>query len=98
MATQGAVGPFDPQCEDWVSYTEHLQQWFVANNVLDTNKQRAVFLSTCGASTYRLIRNLVTLCKPVERTFKQLVDVVKAHYCPPPSVTAQRFTFNSRTQ
>ena len=98
MATQGAVGPFDSQCEDWVSYTERLQQWFVANDVQDANKQRAVLLSTCGASTYRLIRNLVTPRKPVERTFKQLVNVVKAHYCPPPSVTAQRFTFNSRTQ
>ena len=69
----------------------------MANNVQDANKQCAV-LSTCGASTYRMIRNLVTPRKPVERTFKQLGDVVKAHYCPSPSVTAQRFTFNSRTQ
>ena len=97
-STQGAVGPFDPQCEDWDSSTEHLQQWFVANDIQDANKQRAVLLSTCGAPTYQLIRKLVTSRKLVERTFKQLVNVVKAHYCPPPSVTAQCFTFNSRTQ
>lgn len=29
---------------------------------------------------------------------KHLVDVVKAHYCPPPSVRAQHFTFNSQMQ
>ena len=98
MATNGAVGPFDRQIEDWVSYTERMQQWFVANDIKDGDKQRAVLLSTCGAQTYRLIRNLVTPRKPTDRNFKDLVDMVAAHFCPPPSVTAQRFTFNSRTQ
>lgn len=97
MATQRAVGPFVPQCEDWVLYTECLQQWSVANDVQDTSEQGAVY-SIYEASMYWLISNLVTPHKPRERTFKQLVEVVKAHYCPSPSMMAQRYTFNSRTQ
>ena len=71
METQGAVGPFVPQCVDWVLYTECLQQWFVANDVQDANEQRAVF-STCGASMYRLISNLVTPHKPRESSWWKL--------------------------
>lgn len=64
----------------------------------DADKQCVVLLSTCGAQMYRLIRNLVTPYKPTECTIKHLVDVVKAHYCPPPSVRAQHVTFNSQMQ
>ena len=80
MAAHGAVEPFDPQSKDWVLYTECLQQWFIANDVQDANKQRAVLLSMCGALTYRLICNLVTPSKPTDLNFKELVNIVKVHY------------------
>ena len=33
MATHGSVLEFNSAQEDWPSYTEHLQQYFVANDV-----------------------------------------------------------------
>ena len=53
--THGRVGEFDPNLEDWTSYTERLQQYFTANDVAE-DKQRAVLLSGCGVATYCLIK------------------------------------------
>ena len=56
-------------------YCERLEQYFVANDVDDGGKQRAILLSVCGATTYQLIRNLVAPAKPTERTFGELRQV-----------------------
>ena len=84
----GSVGEFDCTQEDWVSYCERLQQYFVANDAKNADKQRAILLSMCGAS---LIRNLVAPNKPTEKTFAEIVKLVKDHHTPPAAM--QRYTF-----
>ena len=98
MATHGTLGPFEQGKEDWISYVECLEQYFAANDVIEADKQRAILLSVCGASTYQVIRNLTAPKKTTEHNFKELVTLVEKHYCPPPSVIVQRFTFNTRSQ
>ena len=98
MATHGSVGAFEDGREEWTSYTERLQQYFTANDIKTAEKQRAILLSVCGATTYQLIRNLTAPGKPTDHTFQQLVQLVQSHRTPPPSVTVQRFTFNTRSQ
>ena len=93
----GSIGEFDRTQEDWVSYCERLEQYFVANDVKNADKQRAILLSVCGASTYQLIRNLVAPNKPTEKTFAEIVKLVKDHHTPPPAAM-QRYTFNKRIQ
>ena len=95
MANHGTISPFEQGKEDWTSYSEHLEQYFAANDVTDAGKQRAILLSSCGAPTYQVIRNLTAPDKPTARTFKEIVALVKDHYCPPPSEIVQRFTFNT---
>ena len=91
-------GEFDQGREDWVSYCERLEQHFAAHEVTDAGKQRAILLSVCGATTYQLMRNLVAPGKPAEKSFGELVTLVKEHLTPPPSEIMQRFTFNTRSQ
>ena len=98
MATHGTIGEYDHCKEDWVSYCERLEHYFAANDVDDAGKQRAILLSVCGATTYQLIRNLAAPAKSVDKSFRELVTLVKDHHTPPPSVTVQRFNFNSRSQ
>jgi hypothetical protein len=99
MATRhGSIGPFNPDEEEWTSYTERMEQYFVANEVTDPSKQRGILLSVCGASTYQLVRNLVAPNKPSDRSFAEIVKLVKDHHHPPPSVIVERFNFNSRYQ
>ena len=97
MATHGTVGEFNSTREDWVSYIERLEQYFVANGISEEgNKQRAILLSCCGAA--QLIRNLVAPNKPTDKAYAEIVDVVKAHHQPRPSTIVQRFHFHTRTQ
>eukprot|EP00731_Ephydatia_muelleri_P000099 Em0001g99a len=99
MATfLGTLGPFEPDSEDWTCYCERLEQFVGVNGIDNADKKRAVLLSSCGSAVYQVIRNLVAPEKPADKSFSELVKLVRDHYCPPPSVTVQRYNFNSRTQ
>ena len=92
MATrQGTFCEFDSANEDWTSYTERLQQYFMANEIVAEEKQRAILLSCCGPHTYQLIKNLAAPAKPPEKTFVEIVKLVKDHLNPRPSTIVQRF-------
>ena len=100
-ATHGAIGSFDGSQEDWLSYVARLQNYFIANDITDDKdkeaaKRRAILLSICGVSTYRLIKSLCAPAKPEEVPFKDLVTLVERHHNPEPSATVQRFKFHSR--
>ena len=84
MATHGNIGEFSADSETWVSHIERLQQYFIANNIKGEEKQRAVVLSICSASTYQLIRSVVSPVKPTEKSFEQIVTLVRQHYFPKP--------------
>ena len=64
MATFGNVGEFKESEESWTQYAERLEQYFVANEIKDEKKQRAILLSVCGSKTYGLIRDLLQPKKP----------------------------------
>lgn len=54
----GSIGPFeDNSQEDWISYSERLEQFFAANSVAN-EKKVATLLSVIGPKTYSLLRNL----------------------------------------
>ena len=97
MTTHGSVGEYNHE-EEWAAYCERLEQYFLANDVEEAAKQRAIFLSVCGAPTYQLIRNLVAPEKPTDKSLQELVALVQNHLTPSPSEIVQRFKFNSRSQ
>ena len=94
----GTVGAFEQGHEDWTCYCERLEQFFQANDIDGGDKRRAALLSVCGSSMHQLIRNLVAPGKPSDKSFSELVTVVRAHFCPSPSVTVQRYNFTSQSQ
>ena len=95
----GTMGEFNSDQEDWVSYTERLVQYFVANSISEEgNTRRAILLSSCGAPTYQLIRNLVAPGKLTDKSFTEIVALVRDHHQPRPSTIVQRFNFHTRTQ
>ena len=94
MAYLGTISEFSSNQETWTTYVERLVQYLEANKIEDADQQRAVLLSVCGAATYRLIRNLVSPKKPTELKFSEIVEIVKKHHDPKPSVIVQRYRFN----
>ncbi|VDI58342.1 Hypothetical predicted protein [Mytilus galloprovincialis] len=90
------IDEFDDILEDWIQYTEKLNHYFIANNIESMEKQRAILLSACGKKTYKLMGNLSAPQKPGEKTYDDIVKLVKDHQHPKPSSIEQRCKFNSR--
>jgi hypothetical protein len=97
MATHGSLSPFDPSTEDWTSYTQRMNYYFVANEVADGAKKRSILLSACGP-TYKIIRNLVEEDKLDTTSYEDIVKRVKAHFDPTPSAIMERYKFNTRVR
>jgi len=67
MATHGHLSEYS-STEDWAIYAERMDQYFLANDVTDAAKKRAILLSIVGDKTYQLIRDLVALKKPTDKS------------------------------
>ena len=59
MATHGTIKQFNLEVDDWPTYIERLQHYFVANNLDAAKKKWAILLTVCGAPTYKLFRSVV---------------------------------------
>ena len=79
MAVHGAVGQFNEEAEEWPAYCERLMHYFTANDVETAEKRRAILLSVCGAHIYQLVRSLVSPEKPADKTFEEIVKLVRDH-------------------
>ena len=92
--TTGAVfAEFDESNEDWLSYTERMQQYFMANEVRE-DRQRATLLSTCGPATCKLIKGLGNFGETLlQRSLKELVQLVNAHKRQQSSLLCNSFNF-----
>ena len=89
MATHSRLDEFNEGQEEWRSYMERVDNYFTANDIVDTDKKRANLLSACGAQTYKLVRSLVAPQKPTKFSYSELVKTVSDHYHLKLSVTAQ---------
>ena len=100
MATPlfGKIDEFNGENEEWRHYMERMNHFFAANGIENQEKQRSIFLVSVGAKTYKLIRSLVAPGDPTSHTFEELTKLAQDHYQPKPSVTVERFKFNTRCQ
>ena len=94
-STVGTLEPFDPHAGDWDTYADRLCMYLEANDV-KAAKHVATLLTVIGGPAYKVLRNLVSPDKPKDKTFKELVEVLAAHFSPKPLVIAERYRFNNR--
>ena len=80
----------------WPQYVESVDHFFNANGITDADKKKSAFLAVIGLTTYTLVRNLVSPAKPGEKSYDELVNVLKEHFNPTPSETVQRSRFHGR--
>lgn len=94
-AVIGMVTTFDKATQSWEEYSEMLDFFFEANDITEPERRKAVLLSGIGASTYSLLRNLVSPALPKDKTYNQLTAELRKHFDPKPSEIMRRFKFNS---
>ena len=85
-----------PRKPEWPQYVERLQHFFMANDIVDAEKKRAVFLSVVGPATYKLLGDLLAPAKSGDKSYEELVEVVTNHCNPTPSKIVERFKFHTR--
>ena len=95
QANFGRLNEYDASISEWKDYIEQLEQFFLANDVDDGGKKRAILLSS-GSKTYSLIRNLVAPDRPSDKSFDQLVELMEKHVNQIPSIIVERFKFYKR--
>ena len=97
MSTLGKIEEFDSTKNDLESYTERLEQYFIANDVND-EKKTAVLLSVIGPKTYETIKSLIAPQKPATKTYEELKSTLMSHFKPKPLVIYERFKFHKAMQ
>ena len=75
--------------------TARIDNYFEANEITEDNRKRAILLTVCGGKIYRLMRDLLSPALPKDKKYTELIELVKTHASPEPSVIVERFKFNS---
>ena len=84
----GRMEAFDPKVEEWSTYVERLEMFFVVNNVRESKKASSL-LTLIGGKMYALLKSLTTPTKPTEMSFSQgnsgnygkALDTEADYYC-----------------
>ena len=97
IAALGWIEEFDPAQNDLESYLERLEQYFVANDVMEA-KRTAVLLSVIGAKTYEVLKSLLAPDKPSAKSYPDLKAVLLSHFKPKPLTIYERFKFHKAVQ
>ena len=59
-----------------------MENSFVANGIRQEEKKRSLLLAVISPANYRLLRSLVSPQKPSEKSYDEVVAVMKAHHHP----------------
>ncbi|KAJ8968309.1 hypothetical protein NQ314_002370 [Rhamnusium bicolor] len=94
----GKFENFDPDQDDWIVYSESLEQHFEANKITEEKEKVATLLTVVGKSIYRLLRDLTYPELPKEKTFMQLSEIMRKQLSPHVSVWRERIKFYNATQ
>ena len=91
------INPFDEGREDWLVYSERLEQYFLVNGIAG-ERQVPAFLSVVGSKRYGLLRNLTAPDEPCTKPYGELVKILQNHLCPKPSIFTSQFQSHKRDQ
>lgn len=69
----GQIRQFKLHASDWSIYKAHLINYFVANNINNSDKKRAILLTMLDEEAYKLI---LFLCRPVLPEGKDFEDLI----------------------
>ena len=79
--------------EEWATYIERLEQFFIANKIAEAPRKVAVLLMVIGPKAYGLLRNLLASAKPADKEFDEIVRVMQNYLSPKLLIIAKRLSF-----
>lgn len=97
-ALLGRIDEFDSKTEEWEQYEQRLKHYFTANDVESEVKKKSTLITVVGKENFKLMRSLIHPTDPNDKTYDELVAVMKQHFEPQPSEIVQRFKFHTRSR
>lgn len=102
MATYGIVKDHIPGVDDWPTYVERLEHYFITNDAKDEGKKWSILLTVCGPSTYKLLCSSVLDSKldsdSDSAKYGSPVKLLQDYYSSKPLPIIQHLHFNTRTR
>ena len=90
--TIGHMQEFNPASETVLAYLERFEL-FIAANAINEEKLVPTLLIVVRFIHDSLLGGLISPDLPMDKSFSELVDILKKHYDPEPIVIAERFRF-----
>jgi hypothetical protein len=100
MASQAVIGcipTFNQGLDDWKTYEEILDQFFIVNNVED-EKKSAYLISCIGSDTYKTLRDLCHPVLPKDKPFVHLSEILRKQFSPQVAIFRERTNFYNAKQ
>ena len=105
-ATMAAAGVtfenFSDSGDSIDTYLERLERHFLAIDLSDSdenaNRRKAILLSSIGAETYKVLKDLCYPNAPAQKTYAEIGQFLTNHYKPNILGIAERFRFHSTKQ
>ena len=90
----GEIEPFNPDTDSWCEWEERFVFLLESKQITDGTVKRARLLTACGKKAYTLFRSLVSPAALHDKSFEELLAVMRAHKDPKPSKILSRFRFS----
>lgn len=74
-----------------------MEQYFVANDVKE-EKKTSMFITLSGEAMYDILKSLTHPNKPSEKTYKEILDLLRGHFMPKSNKRVERYKFNKAIQ
>lgn len=90
--TIGCIPCFNQFSDNWDTYAEILDQFFIVNNIED-EKKSAFLISCIGTETYKTLRDLCHPSLPKDKTFETLAELLRKQFSPQVAIYRERKNF-----
>ncbi|KAK4875936.1 hypothetical protein RN001_012358 [Aquatica leii] len=93
MENVGHLREFNPQTCDWQIFKSRMENFFVANEIKDEDRKRAIVLNILNEEAYKLVFNLCLPTQPEKMKYVDLLRIITEHFKPQQSVFSARYKF-----
>ena len=91
------IESFDDTKENWETYVERAEQFFLANDI-DNDHKVQTLLNLIDGKICTVLRDLLAPEKPTTKSFQLVVATLQEHLSLEPSEISERFCFYKRNQ
>lgn len=88
------IPQFVPQNEPWSLWKEKLEIHFCEIGCAEENKKKAILLKSIGSTPYAVLHSLCSPVSPVDKSYKEVCQILQSQYTPPVIVFKERKAFH----